>query len=93
MFEPLLERIQALEKANRRWKVISGVLAAALLGVLLSGGVFWGVFGRRALVEREQAMDMMEQARMQEAVARQQVELARQRAVQALDEAEQAKKK
>lgn len=77
MFEPLLERIQNLERTNRRWKVVSGVLAALLVGVLFSGGVFLGIYGQRAVLARERALRAMEEARMHELVARQQADRAR----------------
>lgn len=93
MYEPLLERIRNLERANRRWKVVAAFLGAALLGLLLTGGVLLGVFGRRALVEREHALRAMEEARMMELVARQQADRARIEAERALQEAKRGEQK
>ncbi len=95
MYEPLLQRIHGLERANRRWKLLCGILAAALVALLASGAVFVGLYGWHGIAahaahqEAQRAMDM---ARQQEMVARQQAEEALQ-AARALQEAQRQAKK
>ncbi len=101
MNEPLLERIQDLERAVQRWKLIS----LALLFLLISGTAISGTFGvilmlsqdglRDArLIEAEMmAREQTEQARHAEMVARQQAEQALQEAERARQQAQQLEKK
>ena len=87
MIEPLLTRIQELEKANRRWKTLCAILATVLLAVLTTGSVFLGIHGYRSVLLNREAMLAAEEARMRELVAREQAERARQQAEQAVQEA------
>jgi len=86
MHEPLLDRIQELERSNRRWKAACAILAAALLAVLTSGVAWVGIYGYQALA-RNQAMRAAEEARMQEMRARAAAEAAQQKAAEALEKA------
>ena len=89
MIEPLVARVQELEKANRRWKALCAILATVLLAVLTTGSVFFGIYGYRSLVQNREAMMAAEAARMMEAAARAQAEKAQQLAEKALQEAKE----
>src|SRR5580704_10314172 len=87
MNEPLLERIQDLERAVQRWKLIS----LALLFLLISGTAISGTFGDILMLSQNGLRD----ARLMEAemMARKQAEQARRAemaARKALQEAERA---
>ena len=88
MHEPLLERIRELERALRRWKTLCLVLGSALLAILVSGSMFIGFHGFRAMLDNQHALRAAEEARMQEMAARAQAEAMRQRAEEALEEAQ-----
>ena len=99
MNEPLLERIQDLERAVQRWKLIS----LALLFLLISGTAVSGTFGvilmlsdvgNARLIEAEMmAREQEERARQAEMAARNQVEQALLEAERARQQAEQIEKK
>lgn len=74
MVEPLLQRIEDLERSKRRWKATALLLAALLLGVVLT---FGGLFFNERFVIRN-AMLAAEEARAMEALARAQAVAARQ---------------
>jgi hypothetical protein len=86
--EPLLERIEVLERTVLRWKLISLVL----LLLLLSGTAISGTFGaillfaerggmrvHEAELRQMEMIDREQQARVEAERAREQAELARQR--------------
>ena len=86
--EPLLERIEVLQRSVQRWRLISLVLFLLLLsGTAISGtfGVIMVFAGRGGMHMREAEMRAMEAqaredaARAQAEVARHQAELERQR--------------
>ena len=101
MNEPLLERIQDLERAVQRWKLIS----LALLFLLISATAISGTFGvilmlgqnalrdARLMEAEMMARDRAEQARQAEMMAREQAEQARQAAEHARQQAQQVEKK
>jgi hypothetical protein len=82
VYEPLLERIQTLERSVRRWRLVSLALAILLICCLATGGVFGTLmlFGE----SRVQQMRMMELER---------AEVERMRAEQALRNAEVARQR
>ncbi|MCI0376666.1 MAG: hypothetical protein L0215_03590 [Gemmataceae bacterium] len=92
MYEPLLQRIHGLERANRRWKLLCGILAAALVALLASGTVFVGLYGWHGIAAHQEAQRAMDVARQQEMLAKQQAEVALQ-AAQALQNAQRQAKK
>jgi hypothetical protein len=70
MHDELLDRIEALEHANRRWKLLAAGLGLVLALVLLRAGFVGTFLGIRATAEQQRAMQAMEEARMQEDRAR-----------------------
>jgi hypothetical protein len=88
MEESLLDRVAHLERSNRRWKTVSAILVAALVGVLGSGVFFHFAVYRSLLVEQQMARAVAEQARAQEMVARAEA----QRALEAQRQAEAARR-
>jgi hypothetical protein len=86
MNEPLLDRIAALERSVRRWRVVSFCLALLLLCSLAIGGTTLGL-----MMNLPGQFDfLMPWAR--ERAAREEAEMARQEAIQAMHEAEAARK-
>src|SRR5262245_35175127 len=81
MHEPLLERIRLLERAVRRWKVVS--LALLLISISMLGMA--GTFGFVLMLEDSHRHELM--------IMRVEAEMARDRAEQALQEAQAARKK
>lgn len=73
MIEPLLDRIQELERSNRRWKVTSLILGLVLLAIMSTGSVFVGIQGYRHHRER-QAMQARDEALLQELLVKEEVE-------------------
>ena len=74
----LRQQIGQLQRSNRRWKLATLSLAAALAIFLIGGALsslFYGVLGVQRLRE-ESMMLQVEQARAMEAAARQQAEQA-----------------
>jgi hypothetical protein len=93
--EPLLERVEVLERSLQRWKLISLVL----LLILLSGTAISGTFGavlwftaRDGMRMREVEM-MHQEERARAAAARAQAEVARHQAEMARKELGQLQKK
>jgi hypothetical protein len=84
MHEPLLDRIQRLERSNRFWRITSLILAAILLSVLTTSLAFFALAHQRTLLTME--------AVAQEAAARAAAEAARLQAERALQEAKEQKK-
>jgi hypothetical protein len=83
MNEPVIDRIQRLERSVRFWRATSLVLAALLLSLMTTGLAFFGLAHQRT-----RAMDAV----MQERAARAQAEAARLQAERALQAAEEANK-
>ena len=100
MNEPLLERIQDLERAVQRWKLIS----LALLFLLISGTAISGTFGVILMLSQNglrdsprmeaemMAREQAEQARRAEMAARKLAEQALQEAERARQQAQQMEK-
>jgi hypothetical protein len=70
MHDELLRRIEILERANRRLKLLAAGLSVVLALVLLLAGFVGTFLGIRATAERQRAMQTMEEARMQGTRAR-----------------------
>ena len=87
MHEPLLRRIDELERANRRWKTIALVLGVLLGAVFATGGTFITILGLRVITDNGRAVQAMEQAHRAEAEARMQAEVARMQVERAAQEA------
>jgi hypothetical protein len=73
----LTQQIRGLERSNRRWKLATFTLAAALFLFLVVGGASSFLFGV-ARVQEQRMMLEMERVRAAEADARLQAEQARQ---------------
>ena len=74
MVEPLLEKIEGLERSRRRWKTAALLIASLFFGALLTfGGLLW--HERFTMVRAARAAE--QEARAQEAVARANAEAAR----------------
>jgi hypothetical protein len=87
MNEPLLDRIAALERSVRRWRRVSLCLALLLLCSLAIGGTTVGLM----MANLPGRFDfLMPWAR--ERAAREAAEIARQEAIQAMQDAEAARK-
>jgi len=80
MDEPILDHVARLERAVRRWRNATLILAAILLSLLVAGSGFF-VFVHQRNVRTMEAMVH------QEAAARADAEAARQHAERALKEA------
>jgi hypothetical protein len=90
MYEPLLERIQVLERSVLRWRLVS--LALAIL--LFSSLAISGTFGVAMLLGESRMRLMAEQAAREETdVARQQADMAREAEQQARMNAELARQR
>jgi hypothetical protein len=70
MYEPLLERIRVLEKANRRWKLACLALALMLAGSVATGATFTTILTLRIEADQEQMDRALAEARDQEERAR-----------------------
>jgi type II secretory pathway pseudopilin PulG len=88
MHEPLLDRIRELERAVRRWRLVSFALALVVVSLLAIGGTFGLV-----LVLRASNRDELHLLRAQEQAARVQAEEALRAAEVARQQAEQARRK
>jgi hypothetical protein len=93
MHNELFDRIEVLERANRRWKLLAAGLGLVLALVLVLVGFVGTFLGIRATAERQRAVQAMEEARMQESEARRAAEQARMQESEARRAAEQVLQK
>jgi uncharacterized protein HemX len=92
MSESIIDRIEQLERSNRRWKTVSLILAALLLSVLTTGVAFLAFAQQQAAMRQELRAREAAEAAKREAVMRQEAEAARIQAERALQEAKERKK-
>jgi hypothetical protein len=101
MNEPLLERIQDLERAVQRWKLITLAFLFLLISATAIGGTFGviltlgqnGLRDARLMEAEMMAREQADRARQAEMAARKQAEQALQEAERARQQAQQLEKK
>src|SRR3954454_19461013 len=91
--DELLERIDALERSNRRWKTIALTMGAIFALLLLVTAVLGITQQQRALADQRDAEAMARLVMEQERQAREQAEQAREAEREAREQAQQDKER